>query len=56
MSELDTLKTAVVTDLTAGEALIAPVVTDIKALIANRIGDALIAAIVLVSIWVGHAI
>lgn len=31
-------------------------VTDLRALIANRVGDVLIAAIVLASIWLGHVL
>lgn len=55
-SKLDTLAADAKGMLAHGEALIAPAVTDFKTLVANRVGDVLIAGIVIVSIFIGHAI
>lgn|GEM_PF-7062509 len=50
------LTTTAETDANAVEAQASIAVSDLKALVANRIGDALIAAIVLAAIWIGHAL
>jgi hypothetical protein len=50
------LTTTAETDANAVEAQASIAVSDLKALVANRIGDALIAAIVLAAIWIGHSL
>jgi len=39
-----------------GEAILAPAVADINALIANRVGDVLVGALVLLAVYIGHVL
>jgi hypothetical protein len=54
MTDLTTIKDTAKTDLATAELAVGTAVTDFRTLIANRIGDALIAGIVLAAIWIGH--
>lgn len=53
---IETLETAAKADLALGIAEFKSATTDIKTLVANRVGDVVIALIVLGSIWLGHAL
>lgn len=54
MADFETALCSAQADLSKVRTETADAVTDIKMLVANRIGDVLIAAIVLGSIWIGH--
>lgn len=53
---LQAAETTAKADLTAAEAYVAPAVSDIKALVANRAGDVLVATIVLLAVYIGHTL
>ncbi|WP_156428067.1 hypothetical protein [Novosphingobium sp. FSW06-99] len=53
---IETLETAAKADLAYGVGELKLATTDIKALVANRVGDVVIALIVLGSIVLGHAL
>jgi hypothetical protein len=44
------------TDVKTAEAQALTFLSEIKTLVANRTGDVVIAAIVVASIWIGHAL
>lgn len=44
------------TDRKLGQVQATLAVTEIKALVANRVGDVLIALIVIAAIWIGHSL
>ena len=53
---IETTEVAAKADLTAVASELKSATTDIKTLVANRVGDVVIALIVLGSIWLGHVI
>ena len=53
---IPTLEADAKADFAHGEALLAPAVTSIKAMFASRANDAVLIAIVLLAVFVGHAI
>jgi len=53
---IETVATDAKADLAYGVAELKSASTDIRTLVANRVGDVVIALIVLGSIWIGHAL
>ena len=53
---IPTLEADAKAEFVHGEALLAPAVTSIKAMFASRANDAVLIAIVLLAVFVGHAI
>ena len=53
---IETVAAAAKADLAKVETETTAAVSDIKTLVANRVGDVLIALIVLGSIWLGHVL
>jgi hypothetical protein len=53
---IETVAAEAKADLAHGVAELKSATTDIRTLVANRVGDVVIALIVLGSIWLGHAL
>ena len=53
---ITTIETDAKAEFVQGEALLAPAVTSIKAMFASRANDVVLIAIVLLAVFVGHAI